>query len=283
MQALIGEKKLQSQRFLENGSRIPVTLINVEGNKVISLRTMEKNNYQAAQLGFGIKAKKSKNKDGAKTEAPKFLREVRTLDEELPNPGDVLNPAEVFKPGDIVKVTGVSKGKGYAGVVKRHNFRGGPKTHGQSDRHRAPGAIGQGTTPGRVYKGKRMSGRMGNENVSISNLLVVDVDDKSIWIKGLVPGVINGLVQITKTGEHKKFIPLYKEEVPAEEVVEAEAKPEEVEEVKAEETQEVKAEEPAVSEQKSEVIAKEDQDEQEKVAAEQEQTAGEEVKEDGGK
>ncbi len=226
MQALIGLKKVQSQRFLENGRRIPVTLINVKGNCVIAVKTTERDHYQAVQLGFSMKKKASKaelgHAKGAKQEkAPKFLREVRILDDSpLPEVGSIVNPAEVFQPGDIVNISGISKGKGFAGVVKRHGFHGGPKTHGQSDRHRAPGAIGQGTTPGRVYRGKRMAGRMGNENVTIRNLEIVDVTaDGVLVIKGLVPGIINSLVVVNKTGEDKKFVPLWKEDdgAPAEE------------------------------------------------------------------
>lgn len=227
MLSLIGQKKTQSQRFLENGERIPVTLIDVKDNTVISVKTQEKNNYQAVQLGFSMKKKATKaelgNAKGAKLEkAPKFLREVRIVDdsETLPEVGVVLNPSEVFAPGDIVDVSGVSKGKGFQGGVKRYGFHGGPKTHGQSDRHRAPGAIGQGTTPGRVYKGKRMAGRMGDDNVTIENLEVVQVtNDGVLVVKGLVPGIINGLVVIKKVGEDKKFVPLQKtaEELEAEE------------------------------------------------------------------
>ena len=114
--------------------------------------------------------------------------------------------ASVFKAGDVVDVIGVSKGKGFAGVVKRHHFAGGPKTHGQSDRHRAPGAIGSGTTPGRVYKGKRMAGRMGTDRVTVQNLQIVeaDADRNLILIRGSVPGGVNGLVLIKKAIKLKK-------------------------------------------------------------------------------
>ena len=219
MQALIGQKKTQSQRFLENGRRIPVTLIDVKGNTIVALKTSERDHYQAVQLGFSMKKKASRaevgHAKGAKLEkAPKFLKEVRIMDQDatLPEVGSIVNPMEIFQPGDIVDVSGMSKGKGFAGVVKRHGFHGGPKTHGQSDRHRAPGAIGQGTTPGRVYRGKRMAGRMGTENVTIQNLEIVDVTaDGVLVIKGLVPGIINGPIMIRKVGEDKKFVPLWKE------------------------------------------------------------------------
>jgi len=242
MQALIGQKKEQSQKFLENGKRIPVTLVDVKDNTVLAVRTKEDHNYQAVQLGFSIKKKATKaelgHAKGAKLEkAPKFLREVRILDEsiELPEVGVVLNPSEVFAPGDMVDVSGVSKGKGFAGGVKRWGFHGGPKTHGQSDRHRAPGSIGQGTTPGRVYKGKKMAGRMGNDNVTVRNLEVVDVtNDGVLVIKGLVPGIINSLIIVEKVGEDKKFVPLQK----TPEQLEAEEKQRLADEVLAKEAEE---------------------------------------------
>ncbi len=201
MQTLLGKKLKQSQMFLENGFRIPVTHILVAGNVVVRVKTKEKDKYSAVQLGFG---------------ARKNLREVRLDNSDsssIPPVGTIIKATEVFKPGDIIDVIGVSKGKGYAGVVKRHHFKGGPRTHGQSDRERAPGSIGQTTTPGRVYKGKRMAGRMGHERVTIQNLMIVDVGQDQISIKGLVPGSINSLVMIKKVGEDKKFIPLFKEEI----------------------------------------------------------------------
>ncbi len=110
--------------------------------------------------------------------------------------GDIIPPSLFLKTGDTVAVTGVSKGKGFQGVVKRHGFKGGPKTHGQSDRERAPGSIGQTTTPGRVYKGKRMAGRMGGDTVTIKGLKIVEVKDAVVSVKGLVPGAKNGLLRI---------------------------------------------------------------------------------------
>lgn len=120
---------------------------------------------------------------------------------------------EAFQPGDLVKVTGWSKGKGFTGVVKRWGFKGGPKTHGQSDRQRAPGSIGQTTTPGRVYKGKKMAGRAGGTKITISGLTVMDIDKKNnfLLIKGLVPGAKKGKLVIKKYGQNKKFVPLKEE------------------------------------------------------------------------
>lgn len=219
MNSLLGKKLSQSQMFLENGTRIPVTQIQVGGNVVIGIKTEDKDKYSAVQLGFGIRKNPTKALVGIAKKAnlksaPRFLREVRftDLDSSIPPLGTIVNPTEIFKPGDVVDVIGISKGKGYAGVVKRHHFKGGPRTHGQSDRERAPGSIGQTTTPGRVYKGKRMAGRMGHGRVTIQNLEIVDVNQDKMFIKGLVPGSINSLVMIRKVGEDKKFVPLFKEE-----------------------------------------------------------------------
>jgi len=222
LQAIIGQKIDQTQKFLENGTRIPVTRLWVKENVVVSHKTIDKDNYSAIQLGFGQKKKAGKaqmgqTKGAGLTTAPKFLKEVR-MEKELSSVGETINAAEVFKPGDMINVTGISKGKGYAGVVKRHHFKGGPRTHGQSDRERAPGSIGQTTTPGRVYKGKRMAGRMGNETATIRNLEVVDVSEDTILVKGLVPGGRNSLIMVKKVGENKKFVPLYKDAVGTEDL-----------------------------------------------------------------
>lgn len=218
LNTILGQKQSQTQKFLEDGTRIPVTEVLVSGNIVVAIKNKEKNGYWSLQLGFGIKKHANKailgHIRGANLKtAPQYLREIRIAEENLeslPKLGDVLKVADIFKPGDIIDVIGVSKGKGFAGVVKRYHFKGGPRTHGQSDRERAPGSIGQSTTPGRVYKGKRMAGKMGDERVTVKNLKVVDVAEDKILIKGLIPGSINNLVIIKKVGESKKFIPLYK-------------------------------------------------------------------------
>jgi len=229
MQALLGQKKNQTQKFLQDGRRIPVTEIIVMENAVVSLKTQEKDGYTAVQLGYGTKKHPTKalaghSKGATLEKAPLFMREVKIIDmasEELPKPGEFLALGDIFKPGDIIAVTGISKGKGFAGGVKRYHFRGGPATHGQSDRHRAPGSIGSGTTPGRVYKGKRMAGKMGNETVTVKNLEVVGIDGETMLIKGVVPGVRKGLLVIKKIGEDKKFVPLL-ETIKKETVVEEE-------------------------------------------------------------
>ena len=217
MDTLLGFKKEQSQRFLEDGTRIPVTQVRVLGNSVVFIKSKDRDGYWALQLGIGTKKHSTKAllghiKGAATNGAPSFLREVRLSEndvEGMPKIGDIFTASQVFKAGDIVNITGISKGKGFAGVVKRHHFRGGPRTHGQSDRERAPGSIGQTTTPGRVYKGKRMAGRMGAGKTTVRNLEIVDVNDDWILIKGLVPGAINSFLMIKKIAENKKFIPLY--------------------------------------------------------------------------
>ncbi len=220
IQALFGEKKDQTQTFLENGDRIPVTVLCIPKTSIAYQKTKEKDGYWAVQLGFHQRKHPTQallgHIKGAGLEtAPRFLREVRINEEaleNLPKKGEVVSVSSVFKPGDIVDVVGVSKGKGFAGGVKRHHFKGGPRTHGQSDRERAPGSIGQSTTPGRVYRGKRMAGHMGNVRVTVKNLLVMQVDDATgdVLIKGLVPGSLGSIVRIVKTGEmpEKKFVPL---------------------------------------------------------------------------
>lgn len=220
IQALIGEKKDQTQKFLSDGTRIPVTLVHVPDLPVLMVKTQNKDGYWSLQVGFGSVKKNTKALEGhirgAKlTKAPRFFREIRLYNvqdgESLPKVGDVVKATDVLKPGDIIDVIGISKGKGFAGGVKRHHFKGGPRTHGQSDRERAPGSIGQTTTPGRVYRGKRMAGRMGTDKVTVKNLLVMDIQDQQLLVKGVVPGGRNTLIMIKKKGENKKFIPLYKE------------------------------------------------------------------------
>ncbi|MBI4080209.1 MAG: 50S ribosomal protein L3 [Candidatus Levybacteria bacterium] len=218
VQILVGKKIDQTQMFLTDGTRLPVTKIDATGNVVVQIKSQDKDGYTAYQVGFGFKKKPTKALIGhlkkanlQETSSPAFFHEIPITGEEL-KAGDTIVVAAVFKPGDIVKVTGTSKGKGFAGGVKRHQFKGGPRTHGQSDRERAPGSIGQTTTPGRVYKGKRMAGHMGHEKVTITNLCVLDVVENMLLVKGLIPGIRNSIVYIEKTGEEKKFIPLLKDE-----------------------------------------------------------------------
>ncbi len=215
--SLIGRKLYQKQAFLQDGTRVPLSGIRVFGNVIAQVKSADKEGYNALQLGIETKkrAKKSlanHSKKAGLTNTPAFLREVRVDDVEGAVAGTEINAADVFAVGDIVDVVGISKGKGFAGGVKRWGFKGGPRTHGQSDRERAPGSIGQTTTPGRVYKGKRMAGRMGQETVTVQNLEVVEItNDGILLVKGLIPGSVNTIVVINKMGVNKKFVPLYKE------------------------------------------------------------------------
>jgi len=229
MQTIIGKKVTQTQVFMTDGSRLPVTKIAVMDMPVVQVKTQEKDKYTALQLGFGERKRASKALQGHSKKAklekvPAFFYEVKVNADAVHTIGDVIKVEDVLKPGDLIKVTGISKGKGFAGGVKRYHFRGGPKTHGQSDRHRGPGSIGQGTTPGRVYKGKRMAGHMGVDLVSVKNLAVIEVSPTEIMVKGLIPGGKNTLVLVEKTGEQKNVVGLYRIEPRADEKVVEEPK-----------------------------------------------------------
>ncbi|RJQ25906.1 50S ribosomal protein L3 [Candidatus Parcubacteria bacterium] len=217
MNSLYGKKIDQMQSFLENGTRVPLSLIVVPANVVSQVKTTEKEGYSALQISFDTKKKTSKPLQGHIKKAglkntPRFFKEIKIDEKEEVSLGTEIKAEEIFKPGDVVDVTGISKGKGFAGGVKRYGFKGGPRTHGQSDRERAPGSIGQTTTPGRVYKGKKMAGRMGAEQVTIRNLEILDIKDNVLYIKGLVPGPKGEYLLIKKVGQNKKFIPLFKRE-----------------------------------------------------------------------
>lgn len=215
MNTLFATKKNMSQVFTTDGVRLPVTMLSSGPHTVTQVKTQDKDGYWAIQLGFRTRKIKNVTKPvighlkkalGNKAESLKFLREVRVDGSETVEVGSLINPSDVLEVGDLIKITGISKGKGFAGGVKRHGFAGGPKTHGQSDRHRAPGSIGQGTTPGRVYKGKRMAGRMGGGQSTALNLVVLSVDPTSgeVLVSGPVPGSLGTLLKITKVGKSKK-------------------------------------------------------------------------------
>lgn len=198
---ILGKKLGMTQVFAATGEIVPVTVVEAGPCIVTQVKTVEKDGYDAVQLGFG----QAKRLNSPEKGHLKRLPPLRHLREFAVDKGTELQvgqrvDASLFKPGDHVDVVGVSKGKGYAGVVKRHHFAGGPKTHGQSDRHRAPGAIGSGTTPGRIVKGKRMSGRMGGERVTVQDLVIVQADAERnlLLIKGAVPGGRNGLLLVKK-------------------------------------------------------------------------------------
>lgn len=201
MKGILGRKVGMTQVFDETGEVIPVTVIEAGPCFVTQVRTLERDGYTAVQLGFGETKRRRLTRPqlGHLKDLPllRHLREVRTSDIEGYEVGQKVDVG-IFSAGDRVDVTGISKGKGFAGVMKRHGFSGGPATHGQSDRARAPGSIGATTTPGRVFKGKRMPGRMGNDRVTVQNLRVVQVDPERnlLLVRGAVPGAAKGLLLI---------------------------------------------------------------------------------------
>ncbi len=203
LKGLIGKKVGMTQIFDATGSAIPVTLIEAGPCYVTQVRTVESEGYSAVQLGFA-EAKPKRLTGGQlghlkRNNLPplRFLREFREKDPGVKE-GDVLNVGEVFAVGEHIDVIGTSKGKGFAGAMKRYHFRGGPATHGQSDRQRSPGSRGSGTTPGRVYKGARGPGHMGHDRVTTQNLVValVDAERNLLGVRGSVPGPKGGLVVI---------------------------------------------------------------------------------------
>jgi len=171
-------------------TRRGVTKIALYPMTVSQLKSVEKDGYAAMQVGFGAPKKHTKRKVNKNREI--VMAEGMEV-------GAVISPKDVVSVGSVCNIQGTSKGKGFAGVVKRWNFAGGPRTHGQSDRLRAPGSIGQGTTPGRVHKGKKMAGRMGSDTVTTKNALVVSFNesDNSVWVTGPVPGARHSLVKLT--------------------------------------------------------------------------------------
>lgn len=229
--SLLAAKKGMTQVF-EDGIRVPVTRLEVGPCVVTQVKTQEKDGYAALQLGFRTKNLKNTNKPkqghlkGAikENKAPRFLAEVVVEADDVFKIGDEIELSEVFAIGDIVTVTGVSKGKGFAGVIKRWGFSGFPETHGH-DGKRVPGSISQGTSPGRVRKGKKMPGRMGGDTTTVTNLKVVSIDDKKneIWVAGSVPGTPESLIIVKRTSV--KQIPVLEEKsVVAENIEETEVK-----------------------------------------------------------
>lgn len=209
IEGLLGRKIGMTQVFSPAGEAIPVTVIELGPCVVTQVRDKDRDGYEAVQVGFGDVSPKSltKPEQGHLSKAGRLVRYLRefgadNIDEH--EVGQVLT-VEIFQPGQIIDVTGTSKGRGFQGVVKRHGFRGGPKTHGQSDRWRAPGSIGAGTDPGRVWKGTRMAGRMGNRRVTVQNLQVVEilVDKHILLVKGSVPGAKNGLLMVRRAVKTK--------------------------------------------------------------------------------
>lgn len=198
---LIGRKVGMTQVFEKDGTMVAVSVLEVAPNTVTRLRTTDRDGYTAVQLGTDEKKKINKPQAGQLGDLPALstLREFRVDDLGTYEVGQTIAVGDVFADGDLVDVTGVSKGKGFAGHVKRHNFSRGPKTHG-SDHHREPGSIGPGTTPGRVYKGVRMAGHMGDERVTTKKVKVVRTDSEHnlLLVKGSLPGGRGSLILVKK-------------------------------------------------------------------------------------
>jgi large subunit ribosomal protein L3 len=206
MKTLLGRKLGMTRIFTEDGTAVSVTVIEAGPCPVVAVRTKKKHGYDAFQLGFGNRRETLVNKPlsgsfkAAGLPATRYLREMRVADTGETKVGDVLTVTE-FLEGEKVDVTGTSRGLGFTGVMKRHHFRGANITHGQSDRQRAPGSIGQSSYPSRVYKGMRMAGRMGGETVTVIGLRVVRVipEENLLLVKGAVPGKANALLKIRKS------------------------------------------------------------------------------------
>ena len=198
---LIGRKVGMTQVFQPDGTMVAVSVVELKPNTVTRLRTGDRDGYTAVQLGAGERKKLTKPLAGQLKDLPRvrYIREFRLDSVDDFNVGQQIAVGDIFAEGDLVHVTGVSKGKGFAGTVKRHNFSRGPKTHG-SDNYRKPGSIGPGTTPGRVYKGLKMGGHMGHERVTIKKLRVIRVDAERnlILVKGSVPGAPGALTFVRK-------------------------------------------------------------------------------------
>jgi len=197
---VLGRKVGMTAVFAEDGTMVPVSVVAVEPNTVTALRTPERDGYSAVQLGAGRTRRLTKPRAGQLKDLPPVgtTREFRVDDVAGYEVGQTLD-VSLFAEGDVIDVSGVSKGKGFAGTIKRHNFRRGPETHG-SDSHRAPGSIGAGTFPGKVLKGTGMAGRMGNDRVTVKKMTVIraDAERNLLLIKGPVPGARNALVMVRK-------------------------------------------------------------------------------------
>jgi large subunit ribosomal protein L3 len=202
---IIGKKIGMTQLFQESGETVAVTAIQAGPSVVTQVKSRDRDGYDAIQVGFvENKVKQSQLSSPEKghlrgLDNVRYIREFRTDDISSVKRGDKVDVG-FLKQGDLINVIGLSKGRGFAGVVKRHHFAGGPKTHGQTDRHRGPGSIGATTFPGRVLKGQRMAGHMGNRRVTARNLEVIQADPERnlLLVKGAVPGAAGGLLVIEK-------------------------------------------------------------------------------------
>lgn len=203
LQGFLGKKIGMTQVFREDGRVVPVTVVEAGPCVVTQVKTKETDGYEAVQLGFGDVKRRNKPQAGhlKNSRLSRYLREVSTDDTSEFAVGQTIG-VDIFETGEKVDIIGKSKGRGFAGTMKRWNFGGGPRTHGQSDRARAPGSIGGGTTPGKVYKGLKMSGHMGNRRVTVKGLEIIEIDAERnlLMIKGGIPGATNSLVQIRRAG-----------------------------------------------------------------------------------
>ena len=231
LNTIFATKKEMSQAWSKEGKRIPVTKLEVSDNIVLSVKevtasakkddSIKKSRMAIFEIGYGNKKLKNMSKPlreqiakGGFSFGVKQIRGVQSplqAEEKIKDlslkAGQTLKISDVLEVGDVIEVQGQSKGRGFAGAMKRHGFHGGPKTHGQSDRSRAVGSIGSGTDPGRVWKGKKMPGRYGNETKTVAGLVVVHIDEANneIWVNGPVPGFKTSIVRITKTGNKKNI------------------------------------------------------------------------------
>ena len=203
LQGFLGKKIGMTQLFREDGRVVPVTVIEAGPCVVTQVKTKETDGYEAIQLGYGDVKRRNKPEAGHLKDSrlSRYLREVTTDDTSEFTVGQTIG-VDIFQAGEKIDVIGKSKGRGFAGTMKRWDFGGGPRTHGQSDRARAPGSIGGGTTPGKVYKGLKMSGHMGNRRITVKGLDIVEIDAERnlLMIKGGIPGATNSLVQIRRKG-----------------------------------------------------------------------------------
>ncbi len=205
---LLGKKIGTTKVFRDTGEADCVTAIEVGPCTITQIKTKENDGYESVQIGFIPVTRLNKPKSGHLKKVNtlfRYLREFTASDLSGVEVGEQVD-VSIFEPGERIDASGLSKGRGFAGGVKRHHFKGGPKTHGQSDRHRAPGSIGAGTSPGRVLKGLKMAGHMGNANVRAKNLEVVSSDPEKniLLVKGSVPGARNSLIILSKRGSRRK-------------------------------------------------------------------------------
>jgi large subunit ribosomal protein L3 len=202
--AVYGRKRGMTQAFLDDGTLVGVTVIEVEPNVITAVRTAEEDGYEAVQVGFGAvnssRVNKARAGTFAKADTPsrRYLKELRGVSGEV---GETIG-AGVFEAGDKVHVSSTSKGKGFQGTIKRHGFARGPMSHG-SHNIRQPGSVGASADPARIFKGQRMPGQMGNQTATVRNLEVVavDADNNELWVRGGVPGGKNAVVRVKKVGD----------------------------------------------------------------------------------